>query len=370
MNTINKERINGFDDYNVVHMYDNCFYSKYSFHIPYNYSSGAMTYVIDKGLPTKISNGINPDNYRNSVFFSPKLCENHSELLTSAKKLYIHPTCKLSRTLVAEKYKKVLNPWLADAIVIPEPNYDNLVYEKVALFIHESSHTIVNVVLYNSDNYNTNLFKEGNKFRDLMSCPPDDRNTAYDKSNVLDAELFYLGNVLGVGINNSYVVDIINNSLLADKIVYEQSVQDSLSSENNQLSLETLTSIKDMLNSSDEDTVSAGLKALSMMDWAHYPNSIKYILKTSNGKWRYNHATNSTSVKYMISTISTYKRRSWWPGNYDDNIYQEDYDLFLQLNMHYEKLPLEKLKNQMIYYEFMTSTNAGDMIPRIRERAV
>lgn len=370
MSAISKERINGFDDYNVVSLSDACFHNKYSFRMPYSYSINAVTYIIDKGFPVKISSGVNPNTYRSSIFFSPKLCENHSGLLTTAKKLYIHPSCKLSRTLVAEKYKKVLNPWLADAVVIPEPDFDYLTYKKAALFIHEPSHTIVNVILYSSNNYDISSFKEGDKFIDLLSCPPENRYTTYNKDYVLDAELFYIGNVLGVSHDSSYVVSLFNNSIPADKIVYEQSVQDSLSSEDNQLSIDSLTSIKDMLDSSDEDTVAAGLKALSMMDWAHYPNSIKYILKASNRNWRYNPATNSTSVKYMISTISTSRRRSWWPGEYDSKIYKEDYDLFIQLNMHYQKLSSEELKDQIVCYEFMTSTAAGDVIPKIRERAM
>ena len=58
----------------------------------------------------------------------------HKELLETAKTVYVHPSCKVSRTLLSQKYKKTLNPWTADVIVVPQPNKNNFYVDDTAVF--------------------------------------------------------------------------------------------------------------------------------------------------------------------------------------------------------------------------------------------
>ena len=173
--------------------------------------------------------------------------------------------------------------------------------------------------------------------------------------------------VTGIGgdVGNA-ALSILEDTIPTDKIVYEESVQESLGCESNQLTFDSLTSIKDMLECKDDNTVSAGLKSLSMMDWVHYPNSIKYILNLiENYGWRYNPAASSTSVKYMLKTISKNSSRRHWPGCMDYEIYEQDYELFKQLKMHYDKIAPEKILDYMRYMDFMT-VDQGQIVPNLR----
>ena len=192
-------------------------------------------------------------------------------------------------------------------------------------------------------------------------------STQYNIDDALDAGFIYTGHLLFIPNTHSYAMDILTSNLPKDKIVFEESVQDSLGDETNQLTFDSLVSIRDMLDSTDANTVSAGLKALSMMDWMHYPNSVKYIMnRTDKYKWLYNKASNSTSVKYMLSTISGNKARRHWPGNYDNDIYEQDFELFKQLKMHYEKISNDDILTEIKFMNFIRCNAEGKLVPNLR----
>jgi hypothetical protein len=193
----------------------------------------------------------------------------------------------------------------------------------------------------------------------------------YSLCDLLESEFFFQGELLTVPTSCNHVMDILTYNIPRNKTVYETSIQESLSSETNQLDFDSLTSIKDMLESSDGDTVAAGLKSLSMMDWVHYPNSIKYVLKNAgSGQWRYNKATDSTSVKYMLRTISGMHGRNRWPGDYDYNIFSEDFELLKKLRVHYDKLDDNQMVSWLRYLNFMNVSPNGYISPNLRERTV
>jgi hypothetical protein len=217
----------------------------------------------------------------------------------------------------------------------------------------------------------------GTQFRNFATGNPSYGNAwvrgdvSCDNCHIMDSELFYVGEVLTVPNSCSFVADILTNSIPRDKIVWETSVMESLGNDTNQLSLDNLISIKDMLESSDDNTVSAGLKSLSMMDWIHYPNSVRFILREIDNKWNwaYNKACDSTSVKYMLRSLSpNTNSRGRWPGEYDHTIYKEDYDLFKQLKIHFDKCTPENVLSYMRYFNFMTVTPAGLISPSIKQR--
>ena len=366
----NWTHIYGFEDYNIISLYDGCFRQAYDFRIPYWFDNNAGNYIINKDLPVRVYSEFNSIRYWTVVKFEPAIHIDHKELLSTAEKLYIHPSCKLSRSMLAEKYKKSLNPWLSDAVVVPDYDPHDLALCKKALFMHEQSKTIISVKLDDEELVKkADSWSMGIEFRNFALGRPD---TYYGQESIkpehiLDAKLFYVGEVLFVPNSCSFITDILTNRLPVNKIVSEKAVQESLSSETNQLDFDSLTSIKDMLDSSDENTVAAGLKSLSMMDWMHYPNSIRYILGECDAwKWKYNKAADSTSVKYMLKTISNCSTRRHWPGRMDYEIYEQDYELFKKLKMHYEKIDEVNLLFAIRMYNFMGVDSFGIVVPKLK----
>lgn len=368
-----KCHIAGFEDYNVIGTSTIYFTATYDQYLPYGFETNGGSYIINENLPVKICNIVHPQySWMDELSIIPDLCYNHPELLDSAKKVYVHSSCKLSRSMMAEKYKKSLNPYLSDAVVIPNPDLDYFDLKNCALFVNDEAKLIAKVTMYNDDT-DKEVFErlrsaeQGSQFRDFISCNLLARNTGYNHHDLLNAELMYVGEVLFVPHSQSWAIDVLTNKIPTNKIVFEDSVQKSLGCESNKLDFNSLVSIFDMLNSSDEDNVSAGLKALSMMDWMHYPNSVKFILNQAERyKWIWNKALNSTSVKFMLKSISpNVRKRSGFPGNYDEEIYEQDYELFTKLKMHFDKISPDNILDIMRFMNFMTVNN-GMIVPKLK----
>jgi hypothetical protein len=362
--------IHGFEDYKIVDMYSYMFSPTCDSIWPaYSYICGSK-YLINKDLPVRCHNEENKNFHYNTVHFTPSLYTDNKELLEKAKKVYVHPSCKLSRSMMAEKYKKSLDPWTADVVVVPKPEYSDLSLDDYALFINDTAKMIVRLHLDEKFKDYGIVFKEGDKVRDYMLGKTFNRtDLGYSLCDLLESEFFFQGELLTVPTSCNHVMDILTYNIPRNKTVYETSIQESLSSETNQLDFDSLISIKDMLESSDEDTVSAGLKSLSMMDWMHYPNSIKFILRNvDSNRWRWNKATGSTSVKYMLHTITGQTSRGRWPGDYDFNIFKEDFELLKELKMHCDSLDEKQMLSWLRCLNFMMVDPGGMMTPVLRER--
>lgn len=363
--------IHGFEHYKIVDMWSWMFNpANQSVWLAYNYLCNGR-YLINKDFPVVCHNEENPGCYYNTVHFTPSLYTDNKELLEKAKKVYVHPSCTLSRSMLAEKYKKSLDPWTADVVVVPKPDYAGLSLDDFALFINDSAKMIVRVRIDDEFNKLNIIFKEGEKVGDYMNGKTYERGTVYDINDLLNAEFFYQGGLLNIPNSHKHIMDILTYSIPRNKTVYETSIQESLGNETNQLDFDSLISIKDMLESSDEDTVAAGLKSLSMMDWVHYPNSVKYVLRNARSRqWRYNKATDSTSVKYMLRTISGMHSKSRWPGDFDYNIFNEDFELLKKLKMYYDSLDDSQMLSWLRYLNFMNVLPNGCISPNLRERTI
>lgn len=366
--------IYGFEDYGIVSVWDSILIQRNTFYVPHCFEHNAGNYIINENLPSKAYSAPHPVySCVDAVEFTPAICEDHKELLSAGKKLYVHPSCKLSRSMMAEKYKKSLDPFLSDAVVVPKPNYGEFSLCKVALFVNDEAKLIVMVIIYSDDIIElVKTFTENLTLADCINCHLQQGygRSVYQISSMLNAKFTFLGELLFVPNTQSYAFDILTCNLPTDKTVFEESVQESLGDETNKLTFDSLISIKDMLDSSDENTVAAGLKSLSMMDWAHYPNSVKAILYQADSRnWRYNNAAYSTSVKYMLDTISGGPSgRRHWPGSYTHEIYEEDYELFKQLMVHYDHIAFNKVLLYIRSYNFMTVDSEGNIVPRLKQR--
>lgn len=261
------------------------------------------------------------------------LYDDHKELLKGAKKLYIHPSCSIPRSLVSVKFKKSVNPWLADAVILPKYNRHSVYSKDAAIFINDNAKVVVCADVWNAEY--EDFFKQlpkGATIGDTAKSTPECYGCNLE--DILGAEFTYFGEIIIVD-SKSFIPDILSNSIPLSKTVCEDSLQSALSSEDNKITLDTLVSIKEMLDSSDNDTFSVALKTLATLDYTHYSNSVKYILKNLYTYQWYNSAANSTSVKFMMKQLSggTNKRR--WPGNYSDTIYPQDLELLKELIGHY-----------------------------------
>lgn len=270
------------------------------------------------------------------------IIDEYKELLDSAKKVYLHPICTIPRALVTEKYKKCLNPWEADVAIIPRELPLSEFYQ-MAVFVNEESKIFLYIICkdYNlcEKLKNTELNKFTLQEMRINNCEvlglPWGLKDHVSPSDIDASKFVYFGNALTVPNKYNYIFDFITGQFPTSKIVYEDTLLKSLSSEDNQITLESLVSIKEMLCSSDEAIVTAALKSLAAMDYTHYANSINYIFTEVGFRFRWNKGMNSTAVKYMIKSLypeySTHRIRS----KYNDSIYEEDYNLFKQLTEHF-----------------------------------
>lgn len=327
-----KSKIYGFEDYTLYGLNGDVFYLQADMYRFSKVEQCFMTYLFPDNIVEK-------DRYNTTdidILFKQEA--NHPELLSSAKKLFIHPNCKISRTIIYNKYSKSLNPYLSDAIVIPQ-DYKSLYlnHTSVLLFVNESKKVILMFGLYDDDfDNNIKSSPEGTKFSELVCQDISsyaENVQPLTLSDIMDSELMYAGDMLYFDNQHSYIVDILTGKLPYDKLVHEESLLESLKDEDNQITLDNLLSIKDMLSSSDPSTVAAALKALSMMDYTHYSNSILTMMGDGGVlyNFKYNRAMKLTSVKYMINQLFSTNRRSRIWVRYSNDIYKEDYDLLCQL---------------------------------------
>ena len=299
----------------------------------------------------------------------------HKELLDTANKVYIHSACKLSRSMVTAKYKKSLNPWLSDAVIVPDKTKEVPKSTKM-LFVNDEKKIIVIIPsLEYSDSETRNIasnIKIGTAIKDFgrisnytpgsWGRPP----CAYE--DILDCVLMFYGDVYTFYSDNMYMLDVFTNVIPSNKTVLESTIQSSLGSDENKLTCDSLISISEMLDSTDENTVSAGLKALSMMDWIHYPESIKVMLQSiSCHKWYYNKTRSSTSVKYMLNQIFDNMRSVKYGGQFSKKIYEDDFNLFKDFVSWKYKYDEPQLNDYLRYLPFMKLCSDGVLRPNLKK---
>lgn len=328
-------RIKGFEDYDFQYVSDSIFANNLSEWCIHCYVPYGNNYLwLDTA---RVFEGKSSDIYADTVV------EDHKELLDTAKKVCVLSSCKMPRDLITAKYKKVLNPWLADIVIVPNDSIRKAYYKHIAFF-SEIMKTIFLVCTNTEDVLNKFVnAKKGTKFGDFLTISEDNWiNLLYssDKSSsvelwkaIFDSEFEFIGDAVPVSSSNEWIIDVIEGALPKDKIVFEKTALEYLGNNDNQPTVENLLNIREMLNSKDEATNSVGLKALSMLDYIHYPNSVQLILLKADSyynQWKYCKASNSSSVKFMFKQLFKGTTRHYYAYS-KDTITQKDYDLFIQL---------------------------------------
>lgn len=358
------DRMCGMEDYTILYigsgvLTDSKFH-EYNYKA-YSWECGRTYFIPDKTVPNK-----GTWNYASVADVS--FIVDHKELLETAKTIYVHPSCKVSRTLLSQKYKKTLNPWTADAIVVPKPSKDHCQVDDKAVFVNDTSKL---VVICFADDYAKKLNK-GVSFRNAI-CQQSNiayfefrTDLGYSPIAMLDSTLEYCGPLATVEKRDSYIIDLLNHTIPTEKTVFEDTIMKSLGNTENKPTLENLISIRDMLDSKDSDVVTSALKALASMDYVNYPNSVITILRDNIYNWRYNSAVTSTAVKYMLKSLLGRTYVGKWIGYNKETISQEDFELLQQLIGHLSD-DNEQLARLQYYSEmpFMFKDCNMQLLPRL-----
>ena len=374
-----KSTLYGFEDYKIWSLHGNFVNVIYpSAWLWYEYSSDKYIIVNDTSIICRDKN-----YYRK---LNENIVKDHKDLIDTAKTVYIHKCCNISRTLVSSRFKKTLDPWTADIVVIPKSKDLRSNCYSAVLFIDENTKSII---MYNNGywpeehplndtekalwNMSENM-KLRYMFPENMTLDIQSRGTTPSQEeceSLKDSVLLYKGLLYNIAPKEEYLIDICTNSLPKDKIVFEDTLQSALGTEENKITFESLISIYEMLNSKDADAINAGLKSLAMMDYARYTNSIIYMLKQTNGNYRWCKASNSKAVKFMLNTLCgenrTYKRSMYLQES--TSISQEDYELYKQIVDYFNKDVDRTVFDLIRFTNFMTINSEGMLVPRLKETA-
>lgn len=325
MVTSKKKTLYGFEDYTVytfnINLIDpNNSISRYDFH-PYFYNNWTM-FICGDDIP-RVKAGWNYE-----YVDWDKMVQYNEAVLNTAKKLYIYPECKIPRSHVAKKYKKVLNPWMADAVVLPTQFTEGTFYQGL-FFINEKKKAIY--TLYNTK-VDAPSQEQGAPFPTFITQVQYNQISALGESNLGILESEFLGYYSFIKLENAnpaVELDILNGTIPSGKLVRESDVIKSLSDKDNEITYENLVSIRDMLNSSDPYTKGSAIKALAAMDYMSCPQSVKRILYEASN-WQYNPATDTTAAKYMFKTLlgGTARNHIYFQ---EDTISEKDYEIFQRL---------------------------------------
>lgn len=273
----------------------------------------------------------------------------HPELLDTAKTVYIHPSCEMPRTFALKKYKKVLNPWAADVVIYPDINKRSKPNtQKYAIFINEDAKIIAYSPIYERDWRGSDSFNDlldvteagtsivsmtvdaSYHIKEVVNNKPSYYKLDYAINEVLAAKLVKCDTYYIIHDKDKWLMDILMSNVPKSKIVYENTFMNTLNDADNKVTPDVIISIIEMLDSPDEEIVTAGLKALSTLDYSHYPNSVRFALSNvSSYKWRLNKARTSTACKYMLKQLDCWKYRNVYFR--DATIAREDYEVLKEI---------------------------------------
>ena len=335
----------GYEDYTDHYLYGSTLFRKDNNDCLYQYRFANISVWIPASTPDRIRIATSSSAVEKEV-------ESHKTVIENAKTAYVHPSCKLPRTLLTQKYKKALDPWLADIVVVPKGYYAG--HEKYLLFANDETMDVIRIYTDcwwgESDEIRQYFkeLKEGDTIADLMRKVGKDIQSVRAQSpdiadTILNAKFQFYGIIMPLDHNTKWLIDYADNVIPKSKTVFEEDVLASLKSDSNKPTCEGLVSLAEMLDSTDHDTQTAALKALASLDYVNYPNSIVAVFKKAGSKWRDVKAYNNTDVKYMLEYLEL--RNSRYMVYKEKYISKDDYEVFLPLykelfpNLGLENLP-------------------------------
>lgn len=313
MRNSTKITVEGFEDYSVQFISDRVFYNR-NMEQTWYYNMGGYT--------GKHSIVLYDESF--FIYNGSQLSMEFPETgnLANASKVYVHPNCSLSKQLVYAKYNRVLDPWNADVVVIPKPQFDGFYYNQALLAINEKYKTIIlcDVCSFLNNPVTAESVKNAEYLGDVIrNSYIENRYSNTNSSTYVqgyyracNAKIDGIYKLIAYRPDNTWLKELRDGKLPKDRIVYESSVMSALGSDENKIDFDVLVNIYDMLISKDEAVQSTGVKALAMLDWANYPVSVSYVLQKSfdiNSLLRYNRMWTTTAAKFMKKSLGNMPSR-------------------------------------------------------------
>lgn len=312
------DKFYGYEDYNLT-TFSNVLFKDAAY-----YAGRFSTYY--QGRETEIIMPIDSSLLNEHGYYIPDI-NNHPELLKTAKKIYTHPSCKVPRDAIKKKYKKCLNPWEADAVIISDINYSYFPVSNYVVFVNHKVKRVYISYLSDIANYFNRVMNApgGCSPESLVVAPHDSYDTYFKES-----KLEYVGPVCKFEKKDAAILDCLTYKIPKDKIVFQRDLLRTLGDETNAPTLEALVSIYEMLRSNDESVNEMGLKTLATLDYAHYPETFIAMLKLVDIRW--NDARNASAVKCMLDTLGLKGGSALsWIKHTHKFVSRKDYEMFEQM---------------------------------------
>ena len=219
------------------------------------------------------------DTYRGNMLFDNAYYNNmstfkdHSSDLFEGAKLYITSLSKIPRTLVRNKYKIVKDPTIADFIVTPAiPSV--LLDKPLAIFTKQYNGAMLGSYFYISED--VDVIKDNN----IQNAQEYYKLKGIDTPYYAEYTLFYIGNVkifTHPVYSSLYKKLALLPGIINEKVIFDFSLLEHLE-DNNQITKDSLDSIVDMSNSTDNNTVKLAFVTLSTMNYYKFPVSMKVFV--------------------------------------------------------------------------------------------
>lgn len=297
----------------------------------------------------------------------------HPSLLNSAEKLYVHPSCSISRDLVRKKYKRVLNMVAADAVVLPSGHDETSLNRRTLLFANDDTMElyVCEMPSYGEDSYYRTTYPYyvyiqtydecvnniGIRIRDISTIC---RNLPEE---ILDAKLVYAGPTTTVSAKQQYIFDYLTGLLPKDRIVLEKDVLKTLGDETNVPTVDSMMNIYQMMKSDDRAVRELGFKALAMMDYINYPESTRLILDNTN--WYMDNNYKPSAVRFMLDSLNVKicRRRR---ASQSTQIGQKDWEIAKELMKRIKNLDDKGFIRYCTYNVYYTYVDENNVVhPRL-----
>lgn len=293
----------------------------------------------------------------------------HPELLTNDAVVYIHPSCKVMKSYVKQKFKLSNDPFKADVAVIPYeyPSY-TVELSKHLIFRSMDGRTLY-AIPYHSNHYDG--FKN-DIMDDIIKAEPGTlmKNISSNKGFEIHEELAFLEYV---GIQSmaflpkreSFAIDILQGSLPMDKIVTESQLTPMISTESNQITPDVLANIHSMMKSTDHDTRALALKTLATLNYMKYPVSTLWSFTADiDRSVIYNTLSEaSANVKFMAKSIDPYILTLKDHVRQPDCISEEDYQMLISFIEKFNDNPFECIRCM----PFTAAEKDGKLKPKLKK---
>lgn len=219
--------------------------------------------------------------------------------------LYFDKACTIPRIKCEGTWKRTVKLTKADVVVVPEfssiDHRDNFAVfandeDKKLWIINDAGQLLAPLSVGMTFD---EVDEDNSRYVNNVSFNAEDNKAWINKAK--GSKCVYVGPLLIYHKRQQYMFDIIDG--IYPKIVFESELLNQLGTEDEMFTPEIVSSLIELLNSKDKDSVHQGMRTLASMDYAHYPSITKYILNQTSSSWGQHKPFNS-AVKFMMDSLN------------------------------------------------------------------